>query len=85
VDLTFVPMPAERHGRREVEVVLEDMPEPLVGGMVDLGALATEFLMLAIDPYPRKPGIEFEAPSTGDASAQPFAALAALKKTTGAA
>jgi uncharacterized metal-binding protein YceD (DUF177 family) len=81
VDLVFVPAPAERHGRREVEVLLEDVPEPLVGGMVDLGALATEFLILGIDPYPRKPGIEFAAPSTAGSSAQPFAALAALKKT----
>ena len=30
-------------------------PEPLIGGIVDLGALATEFLILGLDPYPRKP------------------------------
>ena len=30
--------------------------EPLTGGVVDLGALATEFLILGLDPYPRKPG-----------------------------
>ena len=34
----------------------DDSPEPLVGGAVDLGAVATEFLVLGIDPYPRKPG-----------------------------
>ena len=28
---------------------------------IDLGALATEFLMLGIDPYPRKAGAEFAA------------------------
>ena len=28
----------------------------LVGGTVDLGAIATEFLILGLDPYPRKTG-----------------------------
>ena len=60
-------------------------PEPLVDGMIDLGALATEFLILGIDPYPRKPGIVFEAPMRRRQSAQPFAALAALKKGAAAA
>lgn len=58
----------------------DDAPEPLVGGVVDLGVVATEFLVLGIDPHPRKPGAEFAAPATGDDSANPFAALAALKK-----
>ena len=49
-------------------------------GAVDLGAIATEFLLLGIDPYPRKPGAVFEAPPAGDPASHPFAALAALKK-----
>ena len=49
--------------------------------MVDLGAVASEFLLLGIDPYPRKPGVKFEPPPrAGDAAAHPFAALEALKK-----
>jgi uncharacterized metal-binding protein YceD (DUF177 family) len=81
VDVVFVPATAEsRYGRKEVAVGLEDMPEPLVDGTIDLGAIATEFLILGINPYPRKPGIEFDAPSTAEASGRPFAALAALKK-----
>ena len=55
-------------------------PEPLIGGRVDLGALATEFLILGIDPYPRKPGATFEAPSPAGEAAHPFAALATLRK-----
>jgi hypothetical protein len=47
---------------------------------VDLGAVATEFLLLGIDPYPRKEGAEFEPRITGDPAAHPFAALASLKK-----
>ena len=57
-------------------------PEPLVGGAVDLGAIATEYFLLGIDPYPRKEGVNFESPTAADgaAVANPFAALAALKK-----
>jgi uncharacterized metal-binding protein YceD (DUF177 family) len=83
VDLVFVPPgelpPAGRDGG-EVEVPLEDAPEPLVGGHIDLGAIATEFLVLAIDPYPRKPDAVFHSPVAGDDSMHPFAPLAALKQ-----
>jgi hypothetical protein len=80
IDLTFAPAtsPVADHGG-EVEVPLEDAPEPLVGGQVDLGAIATEFLILAVDPYPRKSDAVFQTPTAGDDSAHPFAALAALK------
>jgi uncharacterized metal-binding protein YceD (DUF177 family) len=54
--------------------------EPLIDGVVDLATLATEFLILGIDPYPRKPGAAFEAPSTSEPFAGPFAGLAALQK-----
>jgi hypothetical protein len=61
----------------------EEPPEPLIEGLVDLGAIATEFLLLGIDPYPRKAGAEFAAVKTADDSARPFAALEALKKRLG--
>ena len=82
IDLVFEPQtiaePAsserQRHG-----LDLEG-PEPLVGGMVDLGALATEFLLLGIDPYPRKPDAVFEAPRQATGEKGPFAALESLAK-----
>ena len=55
-------------------------PEPLIGGVVDLGALAIEFLILGLDPYPRKPGAVFEPPQDHKPEAGPFAALAKLAK-----
>ena len=61
----------------------EEPPEPLIEGKVDLGAVATEFLLLGIEPYPRKAGAEFAAVKTADDSARPFAALEALKKRLG--
>jgi uncharacterized metal-binding protein YceD (DUF177 family) len=60
-----------------------DETEFLVDGVADLGAAATEFLLLAIDPYPRKPDVVFEPPKSDDPAAHPFAALAALKKGPG--
>ena len=52
----------------------------IVGGTIDLGRLAMEFLTLGIDPYPRKPGVVFVAPEAPkDPEEHPFAALKALK------
>ncbi|MBX9758978.1 MAG: DUF177 domain-containing protein [Beijerinckiaceae bacterium] len=60
----------------------DDPPDTIVDGKIDLGALAAEFMALALDPYPRKPGAQFapvEAePPERDPS--PFAGLARLKK-----
>jgi uncharacterized metal-binding protein YceD (DUF177 family) len=85
VDLVFTPAAAAQPSDEDggSKVVTDNAPEPLVGGVVDLGAVATEFLTLGIDPYPRKSGAEFNAPSTGDDSPHPFAALAALKNERG--
>jgi hypothetical protein len=83
IDLVFVPAgeppPVGRDGG-EVEMPLEDAPEPLVGAHIDLGAIATEFLVLAIDPYPRKPDAVFHSPAAGDDSVHPLAPLAALEQ-----
>ena len=58
----------------------EEPPEPIINGAIDLGALATEFLILGLDPYPRKPGVSFDKPvETDDPQDHPFAALAGLK------
>jgi uncharacterized metal-binding protein YceD (DUF177 family) len=81
IDLVFTPDAALAAPIAGAE--LADAPEPLIDGTIDLGAIATEFLLLAIDPYPRKPGVAFETPAAGDVGAHPFAALAALKKGEG--
>jgi uncharacterized metal-binding protein YceD (DUF177 family) len=76
VDLVFMP-PVDAAVQLKTEV--KDGPEPLVDGRIDLGAIATEFLMLGLDPYPRKPGVEFQPPQINDDEPGPFAALASLK------
>jgi hypothetical protein len=84
VDLVFVPdapVVPDPDGLQAVDA--EDPPETLQNGTVDLGAVATEFLFLGIDPYPRKPGAVFDAPPADVPSNRPFAALAVLKKSDG--
>ncbi len=87
VDVRFAPPPDERGARRAheaLEVVSmadEDEPDPLIDGRIDLGALATEFFALGLDPYPRKPGVAYEPPPPEpEAPATPFAALNAGRK-----
>jgi hypothetical protein len=48
--------------------------------VIDLGALATEFLILGIDPYPRKAGAVFQSPPADEPAGGAFAALAALQR-----
>lgn len=86
VDLLFVPQAAAQkpadgsETENEPREVKWDDPEPLIDGMVDLGALATELLVLGIDPYPRKPGAVFQPPQVAQMDDGPFAALGKLKK-----
>jgi hypothetical protein len=84
VDLLFQPgaPPAPSVGDHRAETEQEP-PEPLVGDTIDLGEIASEFLVLGIDPYPRKPGAEFSSPAADSAGEHPFAALAVLKKGPG--
>ena len=92
IDLLFAPPQPVARKAGEDEAVEEaserpqrswNGPEPLIGGVVDLGALATEFLILGLDPYPRKPGAVFEAPQDVKPDPGPFAALAELKEKHG--
>ncbi len=86
IDVVFVPPGAVVRKDEPVEDVdptAADETEPLVDGVADVAAVATEFLLLAIDPYPRKPGAVFDAPAADDPGGHPFAALAALKKPPG--
>jgi hypothetical protein len=86
VDLVFVPRQtpvaapadADDDGKEPRDVKWGD-PEPLIGGAVDLGVLAAEFLILGLDPYPRKPGAVFDPPAEHKPGDGPFAALAKLK------
>jgi hypothetical protein len=64
----------------ESDAEIPDPPEPIVAGMIDLGRLATDALLLGVDPYPRKRGVIFEPPAVpADPEDHPFAALKVLR------
>jgi hypothetical protein len=70
--------PDEAGGELDLDPEGDDPPDALEGDRIDLAAYVVEDLSLAIDPFPRKPGVEFEAPEQpGEPS--PFAVLAKLK------
>jgi uncharacterized metal-binding protein YceD (DUF177 family) len=78
-ELHFVP------GLRRVpdmaaEVAMDDdLPEEIDSLYYDLAAPLIEEFVLAIDPYPRAPGVEFRAGEGEGATESPFAVLKGLK------
>ncbi len=67
----------------EVEIdPTDDEPEPLLGETLDIGEVVAEHFGLALDPYPRKTGVEFRADTArlddGDDRGSPFEALRGL-------
>ncbi|MGR9168836.1 YceD family protein [Rhizobium sp. KDH_Rht_773_N] len=87
----FVPENSKlaRHPANDAgEMVLDpdgpDLPETFTGDTIDAGEIVAEFAALAIDPYPRKEGAEFEGhiEDTGENDRKPsaFAALKDWKK-----
>ena len=78
-------LPEETMGREQpethdifVDPDGEDPTEPL-GREIDIGEILIEELSLNLDPYPRKPGVEFKGEATEGARENPFAKLAKLK------
>lgn len=82
IEVEFAPpeqLPEIRPGA-EIDVTELDLPDPLIDGTVDAGAVVAEFLALGLDPYPRKPGVAFKGvEEMTDAEASPFAGLAKLR------
>ena len=79
IDVIFAPSSAGDFADQNAACDADEPPEVLSDGTADLGAIAAEFLLLGIDPYPRKPGAEFAPPAQEGAATTPFAALAKLK------
>jgi len=79
-------------GQTEIQMMEEqDDPEPITKGQIDVGELTTQYLALAIDPYPHKDGVAHDV--TDDVvihkeepapeRANPFAALKDWKNRHG--
>lgn len=96
VDLTFAPARTPRdaeggarHARAAPhrgavgtvgDVDADDPPDPMYDETIDLGVVASEFLALALDPYPKKPGVQFDEVTVGDDDAPKPSAFAALER-----
>lgn len=66
----------------DVAPVDEDGREEIASLRYDLAVPVLEEMVLALDPYPRAPGVAFEPlPQTEDEPVHPFAALKSLKET----
>jgi uncharacterized metal-binding protein YceD (DUF177 family) len=57
-----------------------ELVEPLAGGTLDVGEAVAQQLSLAIDPFPRAPGVEPPAPAPETMPNSPFAGLAKWKR-----
>ncbi len=88
IDVLFAPPHLAQNDRDGALMDLGDAepPEPIEGGVIDLGELVAQHLAMALDPYPRKKGAllgAYEAKGNGGgkkgAAVSPFAKLAEKK------
>ena len=58
-----------------------DSPDitPVENNRIDLAELATQYLILFMDPYPHKNGVAFEDKIEEESKSNPFAVLEKLK------
>jgi uncharacterized metal-binding protein YceD (DUF177 family) len=69
-------------------LIEEGDAEPFENGIIDLGEVVAEAVALALDPYPKKPGVTFDdviedeaaADSGKEAERNPFSGLERLRK-----
>lgn len=72
----------------EGEIILDpegpDIPDQFSGDTIDVGVVVAEFAALAIEPYPRKPDVDFseftKEKADADKKPSPFAVLKDWKK-----
>lgn len=90
VDALFVPegsklarIATDENGEMVFDAEGPDIPESFHGDTIDVGSVCEEFIVLAIDPYPRKEGAVLDPPDdppqTEDAPS-PFAGLERWKQ-----
>ncbi len=91
LDAVFVPerskigrIGEETGGELLLDPEGDDIPETFTGHTINVGALCVEFFELALDPYPRKPGVAIETSDSGSRDTEPvpspFQKLAQLKR-----
>jgi uncharacterized metal-binding protein YceD (DUF177 family) len=87
IDILFAP-PALLDlgaGPPHADSGMDEAPEPIVNGVINLGELVAQHLAVALDPYPRKEGAELPVADSGAKTPKegvnsPFAKLVEMKK-----
>lgn len=80
-ELHYLPHPPETGGELTLAAGDDETPDSIESLHYDMAAPLLEEFSLALDPYPRKAGVHFEAPAEApDAADNPFAVLNALKE-----
>jgi len=74
-----IGMSGDMEGELFLDPESDDTPEVLDGDKFDAGEAVAQQLVLSLDPYPRKPGVEFEEIVEEPQKTSPFAALEGLK------
>jgi hypothetical protein len=77
-ELHLAKFPASAKIAQHEVAPTDEGPEELEDTHYDLAAPLLEDFALALDPYPRAPGVVFEAPPDKDPPESPFAALKPL-------
>jgi uncharacterized metal-binding protein YceD (DUF177 family) len=72
------PLLAPPESELEIDLDADDPPDALEQDWVDVAAYVVEHLALEVDPFPRKPGVEF-TPPPAETPPSPFAVLARLQ------
>ncbi len=90
VDALFVPegsklarIATDDSGEMVFDAEGPDIPEAFQGDSIDVGSVCEEFIVLAIDPYPRKEGAVLESPDDPpqqEDTPSPFAGLRSWKR-----
>jgi len=65
----------------DLDLENEDITEPIIDGAIDLGELCAQILATAIDPFPRKEGVDSSEMTleSADSEENPFSVLKKLK------
>lgn len=74
------PRSADKGGQVPPASADEDAPDEIDGTRYDLAGPLREEFALAIDPYPRAPGVEFSPPDAGEKLESPFGVLGKLRR-----
>jgi len=76
VEVEFIS--EKQAARGDIVENAEDEADYIINGSIDLGQIVSEFFALGLEPFPRKPGVEFTYCEDGLTDKSPFSELKSL-------